>query len=48
MLIEPAGRPEKVQERADQLRALRGATDDAYEEEQYSIRLGRLTDGAAN
>jgi chaperonin GroEL len=47
MLIEPGGSQKRVTERADQLRALRGATDDAYEEEQYSIRLGRLTDGAA-
>jgi chaperonin GroEL len=47
MIIEPRGAQEKIEERAGQLRALRDATDDNYEREQYSVRLGRLTDGAA-
>jgi chaperonin GroEL len=46
ILIEPSGDTAKILERAEQLRALRGATDDPYEEEQFGIRIGRLTDGA--
>ena len=46
ILIEPGGDAAKTAERAEQLRALRGATDDPYEEEQFSVRIGRLTDGA--
>lgn len=47
ILVEPHGDREAIESRAAELRALRGASDDDYEKEQLSQRIGRMDEGFA-